>query len=100
MVSTTDYLLWRLGFPDKYSAVAYSAPELATGSGPGPKYFVLDKAIYGPEGSEADDHLFWIQTFDQDKGISIGEADTLIEGIRKAEDHWLHRTEADASQQD
>ncbi len=88
--STEDtYLLWRLHAPDKYSAVAYLSSDFVLG-GALPKYLILDKANFGPEGSENDDSSFYVQRFPEGGGASqnLEGVNTLMEGIRIAEAHW------------
>ena len=85
----TTYLLWRLHTPDKYSAVAYLSSDFVLGRAL-PKYLILDKANFGPEGSENDDSSFYVHRLPEGKGESqhLGGVNTLMEGIRKTEAHW------------
>ena len=73
--------------------MAYSSRDFVKG-GAVPLYLVIDKVIdkatYGPEGSEDDPSVYWV-TFlppGQEESSPLGEVATLAEGIRIAEQHW------------
>ena len=84
------YLLWRLHIPSKYSAVAYLSSEFIFGSAI-PRYVILDKATYGPEGSEDEASSFYVQYLSNSNEVyeSIGASSTLMEGVHIAETHWI-----------